>query len=527
MDEIIPVPHHFPSLVDGPVQVVLIAGTGLSAPDAPTVRLLKDKLDWVANDLGVAPNNDFYDLAEAILDKLTNSGKSDSESRLWLAEELGLLDDRRWFGEIGLPLSGNTPRHRALARFVVEERLRAIVSLNWDALLEAALDSVGLTEGGGLPRPWKVTEYARVVDNTHMPLLAPANVFPVIKPHGCVRELERFRNQLRSGNTSGSVTFKLASTELDELTPNQDNAVNNNVKDFIAKCPLIGIGWRASEGYLRNAIVEIAQQVKRSEPDSFTLIDRKWNSNHSEIAAAYSKHESGSFAQVSKGANPSTDCLMQWLQARHALKRMIAMVPSAVQVPLVQLLQELDQPYRDHPVQSWADFWLPTWVRVCWRAGAMQGFNPQTNKIIGPFEIPVTPRDAHIPLTGMSIERRDLHAAAKLLVALPKPLSHFRFDLYPGGILDMDKQCLYLPLPGWKASVPSSDLAALKPLVEALSGLGYVKKIFLLWLNNQDDHPDLTLRQQLEAQFRRLMPLTGFASGKAVSWIDLEELRGD
>lgn len=156
------IPHHFPSLVEGPVQAVIIAGTGLSAPDAPTVTLLKDKLDCVANDLGVVLNDDFYVLAEAILDKLTDNGKSDSESRLWLSEELDMLDDRRWFGEIGLPLSGNTPRHRALARFVVEERLHGIVSLNWDALLEAALDSVGLTEGESLSRPWKVTKYARV-----------------------------------------------------------------------------------------------------------------------------------------------------------------------------------------------------------------------------------------------------------------------------------------------------------------------------------------------------------------------------
>ena len=520
------IPHHFPSLVEGPVQVVIIAGTGLSAPDVPTVTLLKDKLDCVANDLGVTLNDDFYVLAEAILDKLTNNGKSDSESRLWLAEELGMLDDRRWFGEIGLPLSNNTPRHRVLARFVVEERLRAIVSLNWDALLEAALDSVGLTEGGSLPRPWKVTEYARVVDKTHMPLLAHANVFPVVKPHGCVRELVRVRNQIRSGGVPKSVTFKLTSTELNSTTPDQ-HLVNNNVRSYITACPLISIGWRASEDYLRNAITEIAQQVQRSEPDPFTLIDLKWNENHSDIATAYGKENTESFAQVKKDKNPSIDCLMLWLQARHALKRMIAMIPAEEQSPLKQLLHELDQPECDHFVQSWADCWLPTWVRVCWRAGAMQGVNPQTGKTIGPFEIPVTPRDAHIPLTGMSIERRDLHAAAKLLVALPKPQSRLRFDLYPGGILDMNKQYLYLPLPGWKAAVPSSDLAALKPLVKALKGLGYVKKIFLLMLNNQDDHPDLALRQHLEAQFRRLMPLAGFASDKSetVSWIDLEELR--
>lgn len=520
------VPHHFPSLIEGPVQAVLIAGTGLSVPNAPTVGALKDRLDEVGERYGVAPDDNFYKLAEAVLDNFVNSGQSDSESRLSLAEELGMLDDRRWFGEIGLPLSGNTPRHRVLARFVVEERLGAIVSLNWDALLEAALDSVGLTEEVSLHRPWRVTKYARVVDNTHLPKLAHANVFPVIKPHGCVRELERLRNQLRSGDPLGPVTFILKFTELNKLTPGQNIAVNNNVKDYIAKFPLIGIGWFASEGYLRKAIIEIAQQVQRSESDSFTLVDLDWNSNHSDIASAYGKNDTESFAQVETNKNQSTDCLLLWLQARHAIIRMIAMVPFEEQAPLEQLLQEIDQPDHDHPVKGWADCWLPTWVRICWRAGAMQGIDPQTSKPIGPFEMPITPRDAHIPLTGMSIERRDLHAAAKLLCALPKPLTRLRFDKYPGGILDIDNQDLYVPLPGWKSSMLSSDLAALKPLVEELKDLGYVKKIFLLLLNNQDEVPDKALRKQLEAQFRMLMPLTAFATEGSITWVDLEELGG-
>lgn len=519
-------PHHFPSLVEGPAQIVLIAGTGLSAPNAPTVGTLKGKLDLVAEDLGIHPNDNFYDLAEAILDKLKNDGKSDSESRLWLAESLGMLDDRIWFGEIGMPLSGNTPRHRALARFVVEERIRAVVSLNWDALLETALDSIGLREGGSLTRPWKITEYARVVDATHMPLLAHTKVFPVIKPHGCVRELEQLRKRAKVGNSLGDVTFKLTATELAKLTPGQQSVVDNHVKNYISVCPLIGIGWRASEAYLRSEVVIIAQQVKRTEPDPFTLVDIEWNDDHTAIATAYGKNSTESFAQVSASTTLSTDCLLQWLQARFAVKRMIGVSPPKDRVLLEGLLHEIDQPDCSHQVQTWADCWLPTWVRICWRAGAMRGVDPVTNRIIGPFEIPVTPRDSHVPLTGMSVERRDLQAAAKLLLSIPEPLSRFNFNKYQGGILDEEKQHLYVPLPGWKADVPSSDLSALKPLVDALNGLGYVKKIFLVWVNNQDEKPDLILRKTLEAQFRRLLPLTGFAGGNSVTWVELNELKG-
>lgn len=527
------IPHQFPSLVDGPAQAVLIAGTGLSTPNVPMVSELQGKLTEIATSLGASVAIDpidksyFYALAGAVIEKLEAGGRTDSESRLWLAEELGMLDERRWFGEIGLPLSGNTPRHRALARFVVEKRLRAIVSLNWDALLEAALDSVGLNDlnkGASLPRPWEVTAYARVIDDTHMPLLNDARVFPVVKPHGCVRELERSRAQLRSSGSLGPVTFKLTLSELSALAPDQKQTFDTKVSHYLSACPLIGIGWRASEEYLRTAITSIAKAVQRNEPDAFTLIDISWDPNHSEIATAYGKDESKSFAQVQKDTPLSSDCLLQWLQARHALNRMITMVPPAEEVPLLQLLHELEQPDCDHPVQSWADCWLPTWVRMCWRAGAMQGWNPRDNKMIGPFDIPVTPRDAHVPLTGMSIERRDLHAAAKLLIALKNSLGRFRFDLYPGGLLDMSKRCLYLPLPGWKAAVPSSDLAALKPLVEALSGLGYVQKIFLVWLNNKNEAPDQVLRHQLKAQVRLLMPLTAYAAEDALPWMELEEV---
>lgn len=83
---------------------------------------------------------------------------------------------------------------------------------------------------------------------------------------------------------------------------------------------------------------------------------------------------------------------------------------------------------------------------------------------------------------------------------------------------------MYLPLPGWRADVPPADLAALKPLIESLKGLGYVKEIRLVWLNNKDDVVDPSIKQELEARFRRLMPLVGFAHGKSVAWVGLDEI---
>jgi hypothetical protein len=520
------IPHRFPSLIDEPTtQTVLIAGAGLSFGYVPIVEELKGKLDQAAKKLGINPNGDFYELAESVLNNLTCGGKSDADSRLWLAEELGLLDDRRWFGERGLPLSGNTPRHRAIARFAVEERLKAIVSLNWDTLLEAALDSVGLAEGVRSPRPWKITAHGSVVENAHITRLANANVFPVIKPHGCVRNLEQARRQFRSTGTTPPVIFKLTQSELDHLPAGQ-TLVDKKVEGYLSECPLIAIGWKAREGYLRNTVAKTAKAVQHIEQDAFTLVDLFWDQNHTEIATAYGKNNNEAFAEVNADAQPTIDCLFQWLQARYALNKLMASSP-ANQATLQLFLQQLDQPVLGHFILRWVDSWLPTWVRLCWRAGVMQGNDPHTNKNIEPWDIPVMPRDVHVPLGTMTGERRELKAAAKLLAALGSDLSRFDFKKFPGGLWNAKTRSLSIPLPGWRGTAQPADLAALDPLVEALRGLGFVRDINLVWLDTVDTPINQTYRDQLAAQVGRLMPLEKFARSDALTWIDLEALKGD
>ncbi len=527
-------PHNFSSLVEEPtIQSVFIVGTGLSTPTAPTVGELKSKLDKVAESLGVVPNADFYVLAENVLENIKISGKTDAESRMWLAEKLGLLDDRRWFGETGLPLSGNTPRHRVIARFAVENRLKAIVSLNWDTLLEAALDSVGMADGVMSSRPWGITAHATVIDDSHMPELQKANVFPVFKPHGCVRNLEQARRLLRStGVSPPSITFKLTQSELDNLPAGQTQ-VDRQVQGYIAQCPLVAVGWKASEGYLRNTVVNTACAVQHSEIDSFTLVSRSWYPNekcsdtfHDDIAVAYNKTKLGSFAAVGNSGEPTLDCLFLWLQARYALNKLIVVASIPHKTELRLLLQQIELPNLDHPVLGWIDSWLPTWVRLCWRSGAMQGIDPHTNKRIDPWDIPIIPRDVHVPFGGMTLERRELRAAAKLLAILGNSFSQFDFEKFPGGFWDKEARKLYIPLPGWADEPNSADLAALKPLVEALRGLGFVRNIHLVWLDSESTPPNLTHCKQLSAQVSRLMPLTNFATADALTWIDLETLKG-
>lgn len=526
-------PHNFPSLIDGPrTQAVIISGTGLSAPNAPTVDGLKSRLDKIAQDLKVDPNGDFYVLAEEVLNSLFKKGKLDTESRLWLAEELGILDDRCWFGEIGLPLSGNTPRHRVIARFAVEERLKAIISLNWDTLLEAALDSVGLADGNQPERPWRITAYSSIIDNTHLGL-SDAHVFAVIKPHGCVRNLEKARREYRSTGKCPDITFKLIKSELDEL-PDGQKLIDKKVEGYIVDYPLIAVGWKAAERYLRDTVIKTAQAVPHAHAkiDAFTLVSRSWypkkegdDAFHDEIGSAYSKTKLKAFVEVSNSGKPTLDCLFQWLQARYALNKLMASSP-ANQAALLLFLQQLSQPDHSHFILHWADSWLPTWVRLCWRAGVMQGNDPHSGQKIEPWDIPVMPRDVHVPWGTMTGERQELQAAAKLLAVLGNDLSRFDFEKFPGGLWDANTRILYIPLPGWKGTSQPADLAALKPLVEALRGLGFVQSIYLFWLNAGDTLPEQPYRDQLSAQVRRLMPLEKFARKDALIWIDLETLKG-
>lgn len=512
-------------MIDGQtIQTVLIAGAGLSVGYVPLAKELERKLANVATNLEIDPAGDFYELAETVLESLVAGGKLDADSRLWLAEELGLLDDRRWFGDTGLPLSGNTPRHRAIARFAVEERLRAIVSLNWDTLLEAALDSVGLAEGDRSPRPWKITARTTCVDDVHMTSLKYAHIFPVIKPHGCVRNLELARRQLRDTGTAPLVTFKLKQSELTKLPAGQTH-IDQEVVGYVAKCPLIAVGWRAGEGYLRDAVAKSATAAQHTEQDAFTLIDLIWDQNHTIIASAYGKNNNEAFAKVKVDAQPTTDDLFQWLQARYALNKLMASSP-ADQATLQFFLQQLDEPVHAHFIVRWVDSWLPTWIRVCWRAGVMHGIDPHTNKKIECWDIPIMPRDVHVPLAGMTVERRELLAAAKLLVILGNTLNEFDFEKFPGGFWSAESRKLYIPLPGWRGAAHTADLAALKPLIEALRGLGFIRNIHLVWLDTETVPPSQKDRDQLAAQVRRLMPLANFAAVDALSWIDLEALKG-
>lgn len=123
---------------------------------APSVSELtneiRQKHSEIIQQLGInisAPTGkDFYDWAEEAFNELKNvQHQSNNEAKLHLADAMGVTSDPRFQAKVGMPLRGNTPRHRVVARLAREGRWSTICSLNWDCILETALESVGLAGG--------------------------------------------------------------------------------------------------------------------------------------------------------------------------------------------------------------------------------------------------------------------------------------------------------------------------------------------------------------------------------------------
>jgi hypothetical protein len=534
-----PLPHNFPSLTEGQAQTVAVCGTGLSAPTAPTVPGLTPKMREVAESLGVqvGPNDDFYVLAGRCIDSLTaNNARTDALARLELAEQLGLLDDQKWFGSVGVPLLGNTPRHRVLARLAVEQRIRAVVSLNWDTLLEAALESAGLEATCMTPRPWKMTTHSSVVVDTHLSRLASDRTFPVYKPHGCVRDLEKARQRWKQGQLPQEITFKLTEVELDEL-PNGQSLVDQAVQGHLAVCPLIAVGWKASERYLRETVIRAAL-VNNASVDAFTLISRSWYPNgagqahetyHGDIATAYNRTQANSFASVNNApVDPSMDCLLLWIYARYALRRLFsACIDPDVKAALQQLADNLSIQKCDDPLIAFCDYWLPSWVTICWRAGAMQAVDPDTGQQISASDIPLSPRDIHIPLMGLAQVRHDLVAAALLLRTIHLNLAKLDFMRFPGAMFNGSIGRLYVLFPGWSSGAPLLDTEALQPLLRSISQIGFVQEIRLVFLMSDAPSIDDSVMHQAVAQVTARLPISGWTERKSISWISVGDLAGD
>ena len=270
-------PHEFPSLFGGNKIPVLIVGSGPSSELVPThADLFNNECQQAEErlkcDSGIDFNNpgdnNLYSWATAIKAELEKKGVP--LPKLKIAEELRILDDLRWRPKVKYRPLQTLARHRVIARFVREERLEAIWSLNWDTLLEIALESIGMSHATNVAQdqfPWK-TKYKTFV--TVDDYADDDNVFMLHKPHGCVRSLILAKEALKNGDPDGRAErlcerFLITEEEMksfDGRQEDQDDNFYSEIRVKFSKRSLYTLGWRAAvEEYLLEFLEKIPEST--------------------------------------------------------------------------------------------------------------------------------------------------------------------------------------------------------------------------------------------------------------------------
>jgi hypothetical protein len=509
--------------------------------------LLEDKRAQAEISLGltsalpVSPNpppDHLYQWADDIRNKLIARG--DLNPKLTLAESLDIPNERHWLGCVST--QRNTPRHRVVARFAREGLWDQIWSLNWDCIQESALENVGIrrrARDAGMPWPTVFNTFITAADCAQM---GEANSVKVLKPHGCVMALVEAQRARDSGNAPRSrelaERFLITATELRSLDPVVAGTAAQQII-FYTLCtklcsqPFVVAGWRASDQYLIDQIVSVVRQAlsdpNRQTPlaaDEFSLIDREFNPNgHATLASVYGKDAAATHINVGQpGLN--TDEFFLWLQALYAVDCLRLRALDVDHPALDEIAAQINQPPDIHRfVISWADNFLPVWIRLCWRARLVNCENAD-GAPVEIDDIALESRDEHIPWRSFGSERPEMIAAARILVALHRSghADEWDFEKFPGAFYrDFE---LVIPIPVWP-SRPPNDLRGLRALIDAIntSGAGYINSIALVFVGPNFDpvisNSDKIVLKQLVASY---LGMARFADPANLEEIQLGDL---
>lgn len=525
----LPIPHNFPSLRNGPRKPFLVCGTGLSHSIAPSVQDVTKKCPQAEIELGCSvsihnnnldTNGYLYDWAEAVYIQLQQ--RNEQFPKLSIANSLGLLDDPTWRGKINMPLRGTYPRHRVIARFAREEKWHAIWSLNWDCLLEAGLESVGIEEVDvvSTEQPWP-TKYVTYVTHEDLPYINQRKTITIYKPHGCVKSLIRAKDELNKGDEKLAKVlgkrFIITRKELSELEGKlndpQDRLFSCHFCTHLSTNPLLAVGWSVSETYLIQLVKKaLPNQPQSNCADELTIVDIKFNGRgHKQLTECYCCDEHKAYVEVSSGSSGfTTDCLFLWLQALYALECLEKYTDFESNY-IATLRTRYEEPVLDDFVIDWVDNFLPTWIRLCWREGLVTYY--QNGEPIPRSSILIEKQDEHIPWHIEGIKRPDLTAAARLLKAIGKNVKMWNFDKFPGGFWKASKGLLIIPLPVWGKD-NHVELSGLKILLKQLDqDFGYVREFAILPVHT-DPHVVISddKKANLKARVANMCPRIQYAN---------------
>lgn len=520
-------PHQFEKLRRDQRPTALFCGAGLSAGLVKLPRQLANDCAKATVKLGcsyttaLTQGNEstyLYPWAQAMEDQLINQNVP--VPKLKIAEALGILTDLTWLGEEidELPARGNSARHRVIARLACEERWNRIWTVNWDCLLETALESIGCAHHDLWNKkhdaPW-ITKYHSYVVTDGLGKLGAKDCIQLIKPNGCARAMHKAKSALETGNTPEATKyaerFLITQRELDMQDPSipSNKSIFVELESDIQKYPFVAIGWSIGEKYIQELFKKMRNgNPENGKPEEFTVIDPWYGDDHKIVGAFYALKETDAHVcvepKINAAASITVDQLFLLIQALYAFNCMDAH-GITVDAKLYAAVCVFPQ---NEKFLAWADDFLPSWTRLCARAKLVPWKK-------GGFPVPeeairMDLQDYHIPWQDKwSVDRPDLKSAFRLIEQLHKSKGEWNLREIPGALLNTKSRHLVLPVP----IGATNDLRSMKPLLNDIeSKKGYWVKLFILPLQHDTAPIPDNFTQQVErmllASSRSSMALT-------------------
>lgn len=475
------VPHQFEKLTSREEKAVLMVGAGMSRGLVPMANDLKDPLELAAKNLSIeddelSTTSDPYKYADILLKHIPNQNK------LALVQNMGILNDPKWFAKVGLPLRGSTPRHRVIARFARENLLYEIWNYNWDTVLESAFDAVGFTRGrqDEIRQPWN-TLFDCLITIDDLTATPTDGFFQIYKPHGCLYAMTQAQELIKTDSEKSKRIADQFMIGQNELTLNTQWTEQEPGKTFLSKLHtslnhhVIIIGWSLPEGYVKNKLSEQMQPIQAKQ-GHLSIIDPFFNEEgHTTICQRYQLNQNDThFAVDPAQKDLTTNDLFLALQAKYSLKQLLNYTDegSAEYETIQTILEQCDVGNAKKGLIHWADNFLPAWIRLCWRTGHLEvrNFNAQDLRLEKP--------DVHIPYQGIEGTRRiDMEMAAVIFNHIQKSNVDWDYATFPGGLWDYRHGRLILPLP----NTSFEALHAIRPLLKMIEEkMAYISCIVIM-----------------------------------------------
>lgn len=489
------VPHQFEKFTSGEEKAVLMVGAGLSYGIVPMAAGLLPYAQKTAQELNMADDKFNH------IDIESDDGKrsaiyyysdvilSHYPDKLDYATKLGILNDPKWFAKVGLPLRGTTPRHRVVARFARENLLHEIWNYNWDTILESAFESVGFTRGryDGINQPWN-TLFDSIITYDDLTATPTDGFFKIYKPHGCLLAMKKAQ-ELQVSNPSKSK--KIADRFMigqNELSINTQWTEQEPGKTFLSLMHtslnhhVMIVGWSLPEGYINNKLSEGMQSIQANR-EHLAIIDPKFNDKgHATICKRYDLSENDTyFAVNSSQTDLTTDNLFLALQTKYSLKQLLKNTDEESDEwnTIQNALSSCDLGSANNTLLSWADNFLPAWIRLCWRTEHLKV------RTFNPFDIRLEKQDVHIPYQGIETTRIDMEMAATIFHYIQNSKIDWDFSTFAGGLWDYENTRLVIPLP----NATFSTLHVIKPLVKMIEEkVAYITSIAIMPITHNSLH---------------------------------------